>query len=191
MNHGRGTLGAAFGVSVGLSVMGVRGVVILLAAFGAAKAHASSIETLPPLTGAAPSILALGDETGVDPSIVAAATETRPSPSILAVPDTPTTPSIITLGAPEDDGVASAAPTSLRPMAPTVIRGGEVGPSSPRPSAAPAQATTEPLLDPNDRGTPAKRKALKRQAERLAREAAEAAKNTQRDPSMEPVPLGQ
>jgi hypothetical protein len=74
-----------------------------------------------------------------------------------------------------------------------VIRGGEVGATSPRPSAAPTQAVPsgEPLLDPNDRGTPAKRKALKRQEERLAREAAEAAKNPQPDPSTQPAPQGQ
>ena len=48
-----------------------------------------------------------------------------------------------------------------------------------------------PLLDPNDRGTPAKRKALKRQAERLAEEAAAAAQNPQPDPSTDPAPLGQ
>ena len=71
-----------------------------------------------------------------------------------------------------------------------VIRGGEVGSAAARPTAAPAQATAEPLLDPNDRGTPAKRKALKRQEERLARQAAEAGENQQPDPSTEPVPLG-
>jgi hypothetical protein len=46
------------------------------------------------------------------------------------------------------------------------------------------------LLDPDDRGTPAKRKALKRQAERLAREAAAGGQNQQPDLSTEPAPLG-
>ena len=62
------------------------------------------------------------------------------------------------------------------------------------PRAAPTQAATQPgvpMLDPDDRGTPAKRKALKRQAERLAEEAAAAAQNPQPDPSTEPAPLGE
>ena len=68
-------------------------------------------------------------------------------------------------------------------------------PALPLPQAAtPAQATAQPdvpLLDPDDRGTPAKRKALKKQAARLAEEAAAAAQNPQPDPSTEPEPLGQ
>ena len=78
-----------------------------------------------------------------------------------------------------------------------VIRGGEVGQAYARPAPAgrtPTQAATQPgvpMLDPDDRGTPAKRKALKRQAERLAEEAAAAAQNPQPDPSTEPAPLGE
>lgn len=169
--------------------MRIQGVVILLAAIGVAAAQASSIETLQPLTGAAPSIVTLGEEAAIDPSIVAAVSETGPSPSIVTVPDTPATPSIVTLGGPADEDVA-AVPSS-QPAMPTVIRGGEVGPPVALPAPAPAQATTEPLLDPNDKGTPAKRKALKRQAERLAREAAEAAENQQPDPSTQPAPVEQ
>lgn len=159
--------------------MRVQGVVILLAAFGAAQAQAASIAT--------PSIIMLGDENAVDPSIVAAVSGTEPTPSIVTVPDTTTTPSIIALGEPAD-GDAEVAERSTTPM---VIRGGEVGSASARPSPTPAKAAAEPLLDPNDRGTPAKRKALKRQEERLAREAAAAGAQTpQSDPSTEPAPLG-
>jgi hypothetical protein len=174
--------------------MRVQGIVILLAAFGAAEAQASSIETAPPLAGPASSIVTLGGEAAIDPSIVAAVSDTGPSPSIITVPDTPATPSIITLGVPAPaDEATAAAPSSQGQAAPTVIRGGEVGSASPRPLAAPTQAAPsgEPLLDPNDKGTPAKRKALKRQAERLAREAAEAEQNPQPDRSTEPAPLGQ
>jgi hypothetical protein len=147
------------------------------------------------LTGAATSIVTLGEDISIDPSIVAAVSETGPAPSIVVLADTPDTPSIVTLGGPAPAGDEIAAtPFSQRPMMPMVIRGGEVGEAAARPSPAPAQAATQPgvpLLDPNDRGTPAKRKALKRQAERQAEEAAAAAQNPQPDPSTEPVPLGQ
>lgn len=179
--------------------MRVQGVVILLAAFGAAEAQASSIETLQPLTGSAPSIVTLGEQAAIDPSIVAATPTDGPTPSIVALADTPAgeTPSIIVLGGPTPANATAAAEapeateriTSPEPM---VIRGGDVGTASERPTAPPQQAATQPgvpLLDPNDKGTPAKRKALKRQAERLAREAA-AGQNAQPDPSTEPVPLG-
>ena len=177
---------------MGLSVMRIQGVVILLAVFGAGQAQASSIETLEP-TGATPSIISLGEDVAIDPSIVAAVSESGPTPSIVVLADTPDTPSIITLGEPAPAGEEVAVtPPSQRMTMPTVIRGGEVGEATARPSPAPAQAATQPpLLDPNDKGTPAKRKALKRQAERLAEEAAAAAENPQPDPSTEPVPLGE
>lgn len=174
--------------------MHVQGIVILLAAFGAGQAQASSIEAPEPLTGAATSIVMPGEDLSIDPSIVAAVSETGPSPSIVVLADTPDAPSIITLGEPEPAGEEVAAtPPTQRMMMPTVIRGGEVGEAAARPSPEPAQAAApsgEPLLDPNDRGTPAKRKALKRQEERLAREAAAGTGNPQSDPSTEPEPLG-
>ncbi|HEY6629965.1 MAG TPA: hypothetical protein VIZ90_00800 [Rhizobiaceae bacterium] len=169
--------------------MRVQGIVILLAAFGAAEARASSIETVQALAGATPSFIALGGAAAVDPSIVAAVAETGPSPSIITLPDTPDSPSIVALGAPASADEAAATPSSRQP-APMVIRGGEVGSSSARASSAQTEAaagSAEPLLDPDDRGTPAKRAALRRQAERLAREAAQDPKP---DPSMEPAPLG-
>jgi hypothetical protein len=176
--------------------MRVVGVVFLIAAFGAAQAHASSFVTLDPVDGDVPSITTLGDDAEIDPSIVAAISETGPSPSIIALADTPMTPSIITLGEPagpagEEESVGQP---SQRVTIPMVIRGGEVGEAAARPSPAPASAATQPgvpLLDPNDRGTPAKRKALKRQAARLAEEAAAAKQNPQPDPSTQPVPFGQ
>ncbi len=135
----------------------------------------------------------LGEDVSIDPSIVAATPPRSGLPRpIVALADTPDTPSIVTLGepAPANEDVAAAA--SQRPTMPMVIRGGEVGSASARPSPAPALTQPgAPLLDPDDRGTPAKRKALKRQAERLAQEAAAAAQNPQPDPSTEPVPLGQ
>jgi hypothetical protein len=176
--------------------MRVQVVLILLAALGASAAYASSIETLQPMAGPYPSIEVLGEDVSIDPSIVAATPrEIGPFPSIVTVTDTPDAPSIVMLGGPAPAGEdLAAASSSQRPTAPMVIRGGEVGSASARPSPAPRQALTQPgvpLLDPNDRGTPTKRRALKRQAERLAEEAAAAAQNPEPDPSTEPVPLGQ
>lgn len=178
----------------GVSAMRVQGLVIFLAASAAVGAQASSIETLAPVTGAAPSILVLGEDVAIDPSIVAAVSADSNAPSIVAVPDTPDTPSIVTRGEPAAPGEAeaAAAPGSQRMTTPMVIRGGEVGTAAARPSPAPAEdAGPVPLLDPNDRGTPAKRKALKRQAERLAQEKAAAQQSGQTDPSEEAAPLGQ
>jgi hypothetical protein len=176
--------------------MRIPGVIILLAAVGAAQAQASSIETLAPMASPYPSIEVLGEDVSIDPSIVAAVAETGPTPSIVDLADTPATPSVITLGepAPAGEDVAATPPASSQSMTPMVIRGGEVGSASARPSPAPAQAATQPgvpLLDPNDRGTPAKRKALKRQAERLAEQEAAGQQNAQPDPSTQPAPLGQ
>lgn len=173
--------------------MRVVGIILFLAAFGPAEACASSIETLEPMTGPYPSIDVLGDDVSIDPSIVAAVSETGPTPSIEVVADTPPgdTPSIIALGGPAPAGEDIAA--TQRMTMPMVIRGGEIGSAAARPSPAPTQLTQPgvPMLDPNDKGTPAKRKALKRQAERMAEEAATATKNPGTDPSTEPVPLGQ
>lgn len=89
-----------------------------------------------------------------------------PSTSIVTVPDTPPDEmkSVVTVGdaAPEPGDATEDI---------TVIRGGEIGGPKPPPEPEP-QKFVEPMLDPNDRGTPAKRNALKRQAERLAEEEA-------------------
>jgi len=182
--------------------MRVQGVVLFIAAFACNEASASSFEALGSSTST-PSIMTLGEQAAIDPSIVAATPAVNgPTPSIVALADTPAgdTPSIVALGEPVPASEnAKAAPTasSQRAMDPMVIRGGEVGSASARPGTEPAQAATQsgaPLLDPNDKGTPSKRRALKRQAERLAQEAAEAAasgQSAQPDASTEPVPLGQ
>lgn len=168
-------------------VMRILGMVVIAFAFGAADAQASSISIAAPL-GSAPSISLVGAPE--DPSV---AVPTPDWPSITVMPDTPAgrTPSIVTLGEPADpdDAATTALPAHRRP-APVVFRGGEAGQASVRPptaSGGDTQATT-PLLDPNDRGTPAKRKALKRQAERLARE--KASGTAQPEPSTEDAPLG-
>jgi hypothetical protein len=177
--------------------MRIPGVIILLAAVGAAQAQASSIETLAPMASPYPSIEVLGEDVSIDPSIVAAVAETGPTPSIVELADTPATPSVISLGgpAPAGEDVAATPPAASQDVTmPMVIRGGEVGSASASPSPAPAQAATQPgvpLLDPNDRGTPSKRKALKRQAERLAEQEAAGQQNPQPDPSTQPAPLGQ
>ena len=176
--------------------MRIPGVIILLAAFGATHAQASSIETLASMAGPYPSIEVIGEDVSIDPSIVAAVAETGPTPSIVDLADTPATPSVITLGgpAPAGEDLAAAPPASSQSMTPIVVRGGDAGSASARPSPAPAQAATQPgvpLLDPNDRGTPSKRKALKRQAERLAEQQAAGQQNAQPDPSTEPAPAGQ
>ncbi|MCX7304661.1 MAG: hypothetical protein NTV73_10030 [Hyphomicrobiales bacterium] len=173
---------------------------LLLAAIGIAGAQAASIQTVAPFDGIAPSIQEVGDDVVVDPSIVAAMPDRgAPTPSVIAVADTPSgdTPSIISLGdpAPAGEAMASAPSDGHQGMtSPMVIRGGEVGNDVARPStsAAPAQSAdtgTTPMLDPNDKGTSAKRKALRRQAERLAQEAADG--QGQADPSTAPEPMGQ
>jgi hypothetical protein len=176
--------------------MRIPGVIILLAAFGATHAQASSIETLASMAGPYPSIETIGEDVSIDPSIVAAVSETGPTPSIVDLPDTPATPSVITLGgpAPAGEDVAAAPPAASQSMTPIVIRGGEVGEATDSPAPAPAQAATQPdvpLLNPDDKGTPAKRKALKRQAERLAEEQAAGQQNPQPDLSTAPAPQGQ
>ncbi len=178
--------------------MRLQGLLIGLATLAAAEAHAASIETVAPLDGVAPSVQTIGDSASIDPSIVAATPDqSGPFPSILALADQPAgdTPSVISLGdpAPAAEAAAStAAPQRQGSVSPQVIRGGEVGSAYVRPSAAASAAleqASEPVLDPNDKGTSAKRKALKRQAARQAEENATAAGQT--DPSEEAVPLGQ
>lgn len=189
------------GAVTGPSTMRVQGLLIILAAFGAAEAQAASIETVAPLTGAAPSIQTMGDSVAIDPSIVAATPDQgEPTPSIAVLADTRAddTPSIISLGEPAPAGGELAATPSAsggrqRMGSPMVIRGGEVGNDVARPSASasPAQSgdtAATPMLDPNDKGTASKRKALKRQA---ARQAQEQASGNQAEASTDAAPLGE
>lgn len=179
--------------------MRVQGLLIILAAFGAAEAQAASIQTVAPLTGVAPSIQTMGDTIAIDPSIVAATPDQgEPTPSIIVLADTRAddTPSIISLGdpAPAGEELASTPPSSggrQVTTTPMVIRGGDVSNEIARPSASPAQSgdtATTPMLDPNDKGTPSKRKALKRQAARLAEQKAS---GNQAEPPTDATPMGQ
>lgn len=169
-------------------VMRILGMVVIACAFGAADARASSISIAAPL-GSATSISLVGA-----PEDASAAVPTPGWPSITVVPDTPAgrTPSIVTLGEPADpdETATSAIPASRKP-APVVFRAGEVGQASVRPPTVSGGGTQAqaPLLDSNDRGTAGKRKALKRQAERLAREQANGAA-AQPEPSTGDAPLG-
>jgi hypothetical protein len=170
--------------------MRVQNVVLIVAALAVTDASASSIEALVPSANT-PSILAAADSRD-DPSIEAVPDLVGPAHSVVALANTPVrdTPDVITLGGPAPDDEADAAGSGR--LTPTVIRGGEAGDAFARPSPAQASApTAEPLLDPNDRGTPAKRKALKRQAERLAREKAAAGQSAEPDESSDAAPLGQ
>jgi len=178
--------------------MRVQGLLIILAAFGAAEAQAASIQTVAPLTGVAPSIQTMGDSVAIDPSIVAATPDQgEPTPSIAVLADTRADdmPSIISLGEPAPAGEDMDAPSSggrQVTTTPMVIRGGDVSNEIARPSASASPGSsgdtaTTPLLDPNDKGTASKRKALKRQAERLAQEKAS---GNQAEPSTDATPLG-
>ncbi len=171
-------------------VMRIRSVVLLAAAFGAAEAHASSILIAAPL-GNSVSISPVGAGTPADQSIIPAMPEPGGNwPSISVLTDTPhgQTPSIVTLGEPADPEDAVATPAH-RTVAPVVFRGGEAGPASVRPPTASGSTQAKaPLLDPNDRGTASKRKALKRQAEQIAQQRASG--TTQSEPSTEAVPFG-
>lgn len=180
--------------------MRVQSMLFLLTAFAAAEAQAASIQTIAPLSGVTPSIQTMGDDVAIDPSIVAATPDqSEPTPSVIVVADSPSgdTPSIISLGgpAPVGEDVASTPSGGRQTMTtPMVIRGGEVGNDVARPTAstAPGQsgdAASTPLLDPNDKGTSAKRKALKRQAERLAQQQADG--EQQGDQSTQAAPAGQ
>jgi hypothetical protein len=179
--------------------MRVQGLLIILAAFGAAEAQAASIQTVAPLSGVGPSIQTMGDTIAIDPSIVAATPDQgEPTPSVTVLADTRSddTPSIISLGDPAPAGEELASTPSASggrqvTTTPMVIRGGDVSNEIARPSASPAQSgdtATTPMLDPNDKGTPSKRKALKRQAARLAQEKAS---GNQAEPSTDATPMGQ
>jgi len=185
----------------GISTMRVQRMFLLVAVLAAAGAQAASIQTMAPLSGVTPSIATVGDNVDIDPSIVAATPDQgAPTPSIIVLADTPPreTLSIISLGepAPAGEELGATPPSSGGRQimtTPVVIRGGEVGNEIARPSASasPAQSggtATTPLLDPNDKGTPAKRKALKRQAARLAEQKAS---GDQAEPSTEATPMGQ
>jgi hypothetical protein len=189
------------GAVTGLSTMRVHGLLILLAGFTAAEAQAASIQTVAPLSGVAPSIQIMGDTAAIDPSIVAATPDQgEPTPSITVLADTRSddTPSFISLGDPAPAGEELAATPSASggrqvTTMPMVIRGGDVSNEIARPSASASSGTsgdtaTTPLLDPNDKGTPSKRKALKRQAARLAQEKAS---GNQAEPSTDATPMGQ
>jgi hypothetical protein len=142
----------------------------VVAASGAAAAGSIVIAT-PSATQ--PSVMRPPERSGNNSFVAPAATVS--APSVIVWPDAPppATPSIIVIGKPSA-GEASAAAGDGEPEIVKVVRGGEAGGPIPEPDAPVAQQET-PLLDPNDRGTPAKRNALRRQEERLAREAAEAA----------------
>lgn len=159
---------------------------VITAAAGVSGAEASSFVTPDVVQEAAgPSFIVFGAADGVGdaemrappsgssvspPSLEAA------SPSIIALgkPADVPVPSIVALGEPAA-GIAydkvSAIPkaTDRRPtMMPMVIRGGMVGEAFVQPAPAtsgPDEAAATTALDPNDRSTPSKRKALKRQAE--------------------------
>jgi len=102
-----------------------------------------------------------------------------PSIDVLSEPVGQATPSVVVLGgpmsAPSEDAIANDPLTDTKkPVAsalmPMVIRGGVVGNAERQPATSTVtqgEPQPVPLLDPNDKGTPAKRKALKRQAERL------------------------
>ena len=102
-----------------------------------------------------------------------------PSITVLSEPAGEATPSIVLLGGtmpgPTEDAIGNISPPDTRvpgsmALMPMVIRGGIVGDALMRPApSATSQSGPQPTLalDPNDRGTPAKRKALKRQAEKL------------------------
>ncbi len=102
-----------------------------------------------------------------------------PSVTVLSEPAGEATPSVVVLGGPmngvSEDTIGNIPPADTRQpsamaLMPMVIRGGIVGDALMRPAnSAQTQSDPQPMpaLDPNDAGTPAKRKALKRQAEKL------------------------
>ncbi len=163
---------------------------VLLAGISAGEAQASSLVMLEPLkTDIGPSIILVGETPGgavvqtqetesgstVTLSSVALAS---PSITLLSEPEGTVTPSVIVLNGPDgsftQDRIAVAETTvpdagRSTPLMPMVIRGGLVGDALLRPappSSTQSAEALEPALDPDDRGTPSKRKALKRQAER-------------------------
>ena len=159
---------------------------VLIAAVAGGEAQASSFvtpEALPEPIG--PSFVVLGETTAAGTlqvqendaaSGAALSVEMLPMPSfsIMGEAASSSTPSIVALGEPaagiaydEVAAIPQPAQKSGRVMMPMIIRGGIVGDAFAQPiysSGAPDEAPTV-ALDPNDRGTASKRKALKRQAE--------------------------
>jgi hypothetical protein len=147
---------------------------LFLAATAAGGAQASSIVSIEPMRESiGPSTIVLGAPDG-------ATVEEPGGPSVTFLSGSSRGPSIVVLGDPAatDEKVAAtpprAKPSGMRPM-PMVIRGGLVGevfvrqaPAGAAQAAAPGQPAA---LDPNDRGTPAKRKALKRSQQLLQEQA--------------------
>ena len=108
-----------------------------------------------------------------------------PSVKMVVQPAGTPTPSVVILGEPGGSVVEDKISEVVNPVAnqsgmammPMIIRGGIVGDAFARPvpaSASQTGPTTMPTLDPNDKGTASKRKALKRQAERQRAMAQEA-----------------
>jgi hypothetical protein len=157
----------------------------ILAAFGflagiaAGEAQASSFVAPEPMTeSVGPSMIVLGapaaaPQEPATPSTAQPASPAYPSLTFMSGSSSQANPSIVVLGEPagiSSDAVAAIPqPTEKRASSmgamPMVIRGGLVGEGYGRsaPSgASQASAPEAPRLDPNDKGTPAKRKALKR-----------------------------
>ena len=146
-----------------------------LSAMSPVNGFASSIVMLDSLADERrPSIVTLGaaapSQAG---SMVTMSSATGISPSIEALPgetDGPA-PSFMAFGQPGGSATGKTAPGEARAVSltPMVIRGGIVDGGIARPTASTASAPTQdagattPALDPNDRGTARKRKALKRQ----------------------------
>ncbi len=159
---------------------------VLILATAIANASASSIVAIgDSMQGVGSSTVVLGETADVvagqqvedGSTIESSGTMLKsPSVSVAAQPAGTPTPSIVIIGEPGrgviEDRIAEVAkprPQSGRPMTPMLIRGGIVGDAIARPIASsgrPTEASTPLALDPNDKGTPSKRKALKRQAER-------------------------
>lgn len=125
---------------------------------------------------------------GTNSFVAPAATVTTPSIVVAPEQSPSDMPSIIVIGKPTDttarvvDGEARPEGVEGGAEIIKVVRGGDAGGPYPPPAPPAADPLTQPgvpMLDPNDRGTPAKRNALRKQEERLAREAAAAAQNAQ------------
>jgi len=169
----------------------------LTTAMAVAYANASSIIAVGDIEeGVGPSTILFGETAGgalvetqqVDiGSTVELSSVLSDSPSVAMVVQragTPT-PSVVIVGEPGGSVVEDKISEVVNPVAsqsgmammPMIIRGGMVGDAFSRPvptSASQTGPTTMPTLDPNDKGTPSKRKALKRQAERQRAMAQEA-----------------
>lgn len=160
---------------------------VLIAAVAGGEAQASSFvtpEALPEPIG--PSFVVLGETTadgtlqvqeadaGAGPAL-SIELLTMPSFSVVGEAAGAPTPSIVALGEPaagiaydEVAAIPKPAENSRRVLMPMIIRGGIVGDAFSQPimSSGSPEELPPVALDPNDRGTASKRKALKRQAER-------------------------